>query len=48
MTEIILTLALISFGVFFFGMLLNLRRFEIENRELRKEISEMKWDQIRN
>jgi hypothetical protein len=48
MTEIILTLALISFGVFFFGMLLNLRRFEIENRELRKEISEMKWNQIRN
>ena len=48
MTEIILTLALISFGVFVFGLMLNQRRLEIENRELRKEISEMKWNQIRN
>ena len=48
MTEIILTLALISFGVFFFGMLMNLRRFEIENRELRKENAEMKWNSIRS
>jgi hypothetical protein len=47
MTEIILTFALISFGVFFFGMLMNLRRFEIENRNLRKEISELKWNQIK-
>jgi hypothetical protein len=47
MIEIILTFALISFGVFFFGMLMNLRRFEIENRNLRKEISELKWNQIK-
>jgi hypothetical protein len=48
MIEIILTLALISFGVFFFGMLMNLRRFEIENKKLRKEITELKWNSIRN
>ena len=47
MTEIILTFALISFGVFFFGMLMSLRRFEIENKNLRKEISELKWNQIK-
>jgi hypothetical protein len=47
MTEIILILALISFSVFFLGMLVNLRRFEIENKNLRKEISEMKWNEIK-
>jgi hypothetical protein len=48
MMEIILTLALISFGVFFFGMLMNLRRFEIENQKLRKENTELKWNSIRS
>jgi hypothetical protein len=48
MTEIILALALISFGVFVFGLMLSHRRFEIENRNLRKEITEMKWNSIRN
>jgi hypothetical protein len=47
MTEIILILALISFSVFFFKMLVNLRRFKIENKNLRKEISEMKWNEIK-
>ena len=47
MTQFILGFALVSFGVFFFGMLMNLRRFEIENKNLRKEISEMKWNQIK-
>jgi hypothetical protein len=47
MTEFILIFALISFGVFFFGMLMNLRKLEIENRELRIENAEMKWNQIK-
>jgi hypothetical protein len=48
MTEIILTLALISFGVFVFGLMLNQRRLEIENRKLRIENTEMKWNSIRS
>ena len=47
MTEFILIFALISFGVFVFGMMTNLRRLEIENRELRIENAEMKWNQIK-
>ena len=48
MIEALLTIALVSFGVFFFGLLLNLRRFEIENKKLRKEIAEMQWNSIRS
>jgi hypothetical protein len=47
MTEFILIFALISFGVFVFGMMTNLRRLEIENRELRIENTELIWKQTK-
>jgi hypothetical protein len=48
MTNFILTLSLISFGVFFFSMLMTMRKLEIENKNLRKENAEMKWNSIRS
>jgi len=48
MTELILTLALISFGTLFVMCLISLRKVEIENKKLRKENTEMKWNSIRS
>ena len=48
MTELILTLALISFGTLFGMCLISLRKVEIENKKLRKENTEMKWNSIRS
>jgi hypothetical protein len=47
MTNFILTLSLISFGVFFFSMLLTMRRLEIENKNLRKENTELLFNSIK-
>jgi len=46
MTNFILTLSLISFGVFFFSMLITMRRLEIENKNLRKENTELLFNSI--
>ena len=45
--NLILTLAIISFGTLFGMSLITLRKLEIENKKLRKENAEMKWNQIK-
>ena len=47
MTNLILTVAIISFGTLFGMSLITMRKLEIENRKLRKENAEMKWNQIK-
>ena len=47
MTNLILTVAIISFGTLFGMCLISLRKLEIENRKLRIENAEMKWNQIK-
>jgi hypothetical protein len=47
MTNLILTIAIISFGTLFGMSLITLRKLEIENKELRKENAEIKWNQIK-
>ncbi len=47
MTNLILTIAIISFGTLFGMNLISLRKLEIENKKLRKENAEMKWNQIK-
>jgi len=47
MMNLILTLAIISFGTLFGMSLITLRKLENENRKLRKENAEMKWNQIK-
>ena len=47
MTNLILTIAIISFGTLFGMNLISLRKLEIENRNLRKENAEIKWNQIK-
>jgi len=47
MMNLILTLAIISFGTLFGMSLITLRKLEIENKKLRKENAEMKWNQIK-
>jgi hypothetical protein len=47
MTNLILTIAIISFGTLFGMSLITMRKLEIENRNLRKENAEMKWNQIK-
>jgi len=47
MTNLILTVAIISFGTLFGMSLISLRKLEIQNRNLRKENAEMKWNQIK-
>ena len=47
MTNLILTVAIISFGTLFGMSLISLRKLEIENKKLRKENAEMKWNQIK-
>ena len=47
MTNLILTVAIISFGTLFGMCLISLRKLEIENKKLRKENVEMKWNQIK-
>ena len=48
MIELILTLAIISFGTLFGMSLITMRKLEIENKKLRIENSEMKWNSIRS
>ena len=48
MTELILTIALISFGTLFGMSLISLRKVEMENKRLRKENVEQFWNSIRN
>lgn len=47
MTNLILTIAIISFATLFGMNLISLRKLEIENRNLRKENAETKWNQIK-
>lgn len=47
MTNLILTIAIISFGTLLGMNLISLRKLEIENRNLRKENAEIKWNQIK-
>jgi hypothetical protein len=47
MTNLILTIAIISFGTLFGMSLITLRKLEIENKKLRKENAEIKWNQIK-
>ena len=47
MTNLILTVAIISFGTLFGMCLISLRKLEIENKKLRKANAEMKWNQIK-
>ena len=47
MTNLILTIAIISFGTLFGMCLISLRKLENENKKLRKENAEMKWNQIK-
>jgi hypothetical protein len=47
MMNLILTLAIISFGTLFGMSLITLRKLEIENKKLRIENAEMKWNQIK-
>jgi hypothetical protein len=47
MTNLILTIAIISFGTLFGMNLISLRKLEIENKKLRKENAETKWNQIK-
>ena len=47
MTEIILTLALISFGTLFGMCLISLRKVELENKRLRKENTELVYSKIK-
>jgi hypothetical protein len=47
MTNLILTIAIISFGTLFGMSLITMRKLEIQNRNLRKENAEMKWNQIK-
>ena len=47
MINLILTLAIISFGTLFGMSLITLRKLEIENKKLRIENAEMKWNQIK-
>ncbi len=47
MTNLILTIAIISFGTLFGMSLITMRKLEIENRKLRIENSEMKWNQTK-
>jgi hypothetical protein len=47
MTNLILTIAIISFGTLFGMNLISLRKLEIENKKLRKENAEIKWNQIK-
>jgi len=47
MTNLILTIAIISFGTLFGMSLITMRKLEIENRKLRIENAEMKWNQIK-
>jgi len=47
MTNLILTVAIISFGTLFGMCLISLRKLEIENKKLRKENAEIKWNQIK-
>ena len=47
MTNLILTVAIISFGTLFGMSLITMRKLEIENKKLRKENAEMKWNQIK-
>jgi hypothetical protein len=48
MTDLILTLAIISFATLFGMSLITMRKLEIENKKLRKENTEMKWNSIRS
>jgi hypothetical protein len=47
MTNLILTIAIISFGTLFGMSLITMRKLEIENKKLRKENAEIKWNQIK-
>lgn len=47
MMNLILTLVIISFGTLFGMSLITLRKLEIENKKLRIEIAETKWNQIK-
>jgi hypothetical protein len=47
MTEIILTIALISFLTLFGMCLITLRNVELDNKRLRKENTELYWKQIK-
>jgi hypothetical protein len=47
MTGIILYLAIFSFAGIFFSMLFNLRKLEIQNKNLRKELLESEWNKIK-
>ena len=47
MTELILTLALITFGTLFGMCLISLRKVEIENKKLRKENTELTYARIK-
>ena len=46
-TEIILTIALISFGTLFGMCLISLRNVELENKRLRKENTELIYSKIK-
>ena len=48
MTDLILTLAIISFGTLFVMSLISLRKVELENKKLRKENTELVWNKIRD
>jgi hypothetical protein len=47
MRNLILALSIISFAYLFISMLIKLRKFEIENKKLRIENAETKWNQIK-
>ena len=47
MMNLILTLAIISFGTLFGMSLITLRKLEVENKKLRIENAEAKWNQIK-
>jgi hypothetical protein len=47
MRNLVLALSIISFAYLFISMLIKLRKFEIENKKMRKEILEMEWNQIK-
>jgi len=47
MTNLILTLAIITFGTLFGMCLISLRNLELENKKLRKENTELIYSKIK-
>lgn len=47
MTNLILTLAIITFGTLFGMSLISLRNLELENKKLRKENTELIYSKIK-